>query len=149
MGDHVLGLFTPVDDHAYELRTLMVERCTRDEWPAAARRCIVETSSITAPKRCREHLSFDQIKQLDAAIVVAEQAERRRTIPAACDEYERLLAALAACRDAPAGLHESLAAQFAKAKEGWPTLPDKSVLDGQCKSALTSLKPVLPLKCVP
>ena len=147
VGDHALSLMAPVDDHARDLRQAIIERCNTDEWPAAARRCILETTSTGDPKGCREHLNPQQSERLDKAIAAADLADSTRTVPRACTDYEALVAAVQRCADVPADLRTTLATNLELARAEWATMPDKRSLAPVCSAAITRVKEVVPATC--
>lgn len=137
------------DDLAHELRAVFVKQCTDDDWPAEARRCILETASMTEPKNCRELLGNEQNLKLTKAIAAAEIAQRARVLPKVCEELEALIVAVGRCEKAPKELRDQLATNLAIAKESWTTMTDKSIAGSSCRSAIQSIKQVVPASCGP
>jgi hypothetical protein len=137
------------DGMAHEIRGVIVKRCQDDDWPAAARRCLLETASLDAPKYCREHLDNAQNLQLTKALAAAELAERARTLPEVCVDFEKLVDAVGRCQDVPQDLRASLAQNLELARAEWTKLADKSTAAPACREAIQSIRQVVPAKCVP
>jgi hypothetical protein len=147
VGDHVLSLQTAGDELAPEIRAVFVKQCTDDDWPAEARRCLLETASMAEPKNCRERLTSEQNMKLTKALTNAELAVRGRVLPKVCEEFEALVTAVGRCEQAPKELRDSLRGNLEIAKASWAQMTDKSVAASSCRSAIHSIKQVVPAAC--
>lgn len=140
MADHVLQMFSPIDEFSQDVRGVFATRCREDAWPEEMRSCVGETAAIVEPKNCKQKLVPEQAKKLEDDLKAAEQRQSRKVIPEACNHYERVLKNAIACDELPRETRDALAQRFAQAKAEWAAMPDKSVLAGICSSGIQALK---------
>ncbi len=143
VGTHVLGLFGGANDrYATEMQIAFEMRCTADAWSSEMRSCLTSTKSLVEPKNCKQKLTPEQSKNLDAAILAADEREAMKIMPGSCLRYEKMLAGVATCEALPKEMRDQLAASFAAFKATWPTVKDMRTLDPTCGSAIHTVKQV-------
>lgn len=116
------------------------KRCTDDAWPAAARSCLLATTSLLQPRSCKQHLTADQVSRLDAAIAAIDEREQAARVPEVCARYAGLLDQIATCDALPSEARASLAHNLAAAKTRWAAMPDKRAAAPECASALHAVR---------
>jgi hypothetical protein len=121
---------------AAELGRVFAERCRSDHWSERARTCITETTSIGAPKNCKQHLDAQQVQSLEAALA---QEPRTAPLPPACLKYDELVAKVRTCEALPKEVRDQLSTNLDAAKARWEALADKELAAPECGMALSSL----------
>lgn len=136
VGAHIEQLM----DGDAEIGRTFTGRCTDDAWPAAARACLVATTSLLQPRNCKQHLTADQASKLDAALDAADEREQAAKLPDVCVQYTGLLDQIASCDALPPETRASLARNLADAKARWAAMPDQRAAAPECASALRAVR---------
>lgn len=140
VADHVLSLVVPADAYARDVREVVKTRCEQDAWPAAMRRCLLDTKGIQSPQHCKQQLPAEHAKRLDDDLAAAERREHGRVVPPVCLAYEQLIAKVGTCDALPKEVRDSLAQRLAAAKQEWTVAADKSPFGPVCASALRAVR---------
>lgn len=134
--DHVLSLMQPADEYAKSIAFTFRARCEQDSWSAAAKACLLATSSLDAPKNCRAKLTEEQNHKLDDAITAVEHGR----FPASCTQYEKLLEHALACELLAAPLRAALKSNYEAAKIQFKGAPDQREFEMICQNAIAGLR---------
>jgi hypothetical protein len=141
MADHVQGLYGGANDpYAAELRGSFAARCTEDRWSEDMRRCVTGTKSLVEPRSCKQKLTADQVKKLDADLAAVDERAAMKTVPGVCVRYEKMLAAVMTCDVLPKEARDQLKSNYDSFKADWPTVTDKRSLEPICSSAVQTVK---------
>lgn len=141
VADHVQGLFGGASDaYALELRGVFATRCAQDGWSAEMRSCVASTKSLVEPQSCKQKLTPEQVKKLDADVVAVDERAAKLVIPGACTRYEKMLAQVMTCDVLSQPARDQLKQNFDAFKATWPSVPDKRSLEAICGSAIQTVK---------
>lgn len=140
-GAHVEELFGgAADPYAVELRTVFRARCMADHWPDEMRSCIATTKSLVEPQSCKQKLTPEQVKTLEADLAAVDERAAMSVIPGACTRYEKMLASVLTCAELPASAREQLRTNFDSFKASWPEVADRRTLESICATAIQTVK---------
>lgn len=133
-----VGTLVGSDDYGKAVTEVFKRRCVEDIWADEAKNCILETTSVEAPKTCSAKLTQNQ------QILLGQQLDTidREKVPPACGKYEALLVEVGHCEKLPQAMRDDLKAKFQTSKALWEAMPDKRELGPMCGNAIVAVKSV-------
>ena len=150
VGDHMLVLIEPKDDHARKIRDAFALRCEQDKWSPASRTCVVETKSLDEPRGCKQQLAAPQREALERDLAALERDLVK--VPTQCQRYKQRIEQLMTCEKLPQASRDALKQGYDAMSQGWEnveSLPEearKAMEDG-CKQGTEALEQALKDLC--
>ncbi len=96
------------DDRGKRVHDIFATRCATDKWPQAALVCMANTASLHDGHHCKDQLSLDQRRTLDADLDAFDREASAARIPAACAEYKKLVDRLMRCDKMPQASRDAM-----------------------------------------
>jgi hypothetical protein len=140
--EHVLSLIEPKNEHAHDVSTAFLRRCTEDHWAPDVRSCIVSTVSLQDPKHCKERLPIPLRSHLDADLMDAAARARARDVPPSCADFGKTVEALVRCDQLPQATRDAIRQGYETMKGNWGTTDphQREIVEEGCKAAGDALK---------
>ena len=145
VSDHVYAML-PQDDHGKHVRDAVAARCAKDEWPAAARTCMMDTKTLHDGHHCKDRLTAEQHVALDADLEAIEK-KRAAELPAECERYRLLMGKIATCDKLPRASRDALKQAYEAMSHGWTRFADqpaegrRMMIEG-CKQAVDAVEQI-------
>lgn len=146
VADHVAGLIAPART-AVVVRGVVADRCEADGWGDDARACMLATTSLRAPRRCKALLTGAQLAALDRALAEPTPPAASPSAPI-CGGYRALIARLQTCKAVPPARRAELGADLRtliERRRAEGRAP--ATIEAECKVMEDALRQVLVPMC--
>lgn len=119
---------------ASAVRDVVATRCASDRWRDDARACMLATTSLDNPQRCKARLTTAQRGAFERSLA-ARSAGGLARAPEACQSFHALLVQLTGCVALPAAQREALRKTFRDSLQDWARSAgrDLDALSARCK----------------
>lgn len=147
---HVLALVGARDPRLRgpKLRDAFQRRCLADAWDEPVRACLVATTSLTAPRRCKALLTPDQRAKLERDLKLVSRMPTYNWVPQPCGEYKVLLESLDSCNGFPSDAQDALRVTYRKKLQDWQDgALDTWQIESDCRSMTEGLRKAMVTAC--
>lgn len=149
VADHV-GALIGERPGAAAVREVVATRCTSDAWRDGARACMLATTSLDKPQRCKAQLTTAQRGAFERALAALNTGGIARA-PEACQSFQALLVQLNGCAALPLAMREELKKKFRESLHDWSRTGgrDLDALSARCKRMTEGLRQATGAACGP
>ena len=148
VADHVRALLGPESTRGPRIREAFAARCQGDDWDAEVRSCMLATTSLKNPRRCKAKLTAEQRGALDRDLAAASAAPVVVRLPSTCRDYRAMIERLGSCAALPEAARGALELGYRELTEAWTRgTYDARTLDAQCRAMLDRLRQVVAARC--
>lgn len=148
--EHILALVGTRDPklRGAKLRDAFQRRCLADAWDEPVRACLVATTALTAPRRCKALLTPDQRAKLERDLKLVSRMPTYDWVPQPCGEYKVLLESLDGCGGLPSQAQDALRVTYRKKLQEWQDGQlDTWQIETECRSMTEGLRKAMVTAC--
>jgi hypothetical protein len=138
----------PESDRAKRVHDIFAARCTQDKWPQPALTCMFDTAALHDGHHCKDQLSVDQRRLLDADLDALEHDAGVRA-PAECTRYKTMVGHMEACpklsqasRSAALQAYDTIVAPLRTATDD-----QRRVIEQSCKANADAIEQTIMMSC--